>query len=178
MKMKLQGAKLNNCDTIKEIRKCVGGICRRSWGISGPGWSMRCYSTAPKSTREHSSSGCGWSSESALGAKGHIQVHKAWRAVIPQEGESIGKDAADGEEAEERKSILSQAPVAKLPKEPRWADVLMGPDGVTSESPTRPGSDLLHILTSSFSSSLGMGCGVEGAGRGGCPPWESWKCFQ
>lgn len=32
MKMKLRGAKLNKYDTIKVIRKCAGGIYKRSWG--------------------------------------------------------------------------------------------------------------------------------------------------
>lgn len=87
MKMKLQGAKLNNCDTIKVIRKCIGGICKRSWGISGPGCSMRCKTS--KSTRSSAAPGVAKAPSLPLEWEAH-PVHTAAPAVIPQEGESTG----------------------------------------------------------------------------------------
>jgi len=103
-------------------------------------------------------------------------------SIIPWEGESIRKDASVEEAA--GKSVWAQLPVAKLPKESQRSSgprggVLMGPDRVTSDGPTRAGSDLRCVLAGLLLLTLPSSRMWDGdAGRGVHLPWERWKRLQ
>lgn len=196
MKMKLQGAKLNNCETIKEIKEVSRRHLQKNLGDC---WTWRVNGVLQHSPEKQEGTlqlstqlwadtvpwlkpalGLGatsrhWSEELCLGADSMNN--------IPQEEESRRKDAA-AEEAGAGKSIWAQPPVAKAHKKYQWGsssrgNVLVGPDGMTSSSPTKADSDFLHILVGLVLLVLpGNGMWDGGAGRGGCLSWESWKRLQ
>lgn len=117
MKMKLQGAKLNNCDTIKVIRKCVGGICKRSWGISGPGCSMRCKTS--KSTRSSAAPGVAKAPSLPLEWEATSSAHSTTSSHstaggIHRQGSSCWRRSRTQEEH------FDSGVCAELSQEPRW----------------------------------------------------------